>query len=115
MRSTRRSEGSTRQVNHQLPRPLPPAVLPEEDPLPGAEGEAAVQDGDSERGRGQRRTDVRRHVVGPFFGVGVERVTLGSQTGEPVFEIAARFGISVGNVVGSNIANIGLILAGMRG
>src|SRR6185369_3856314 len=82
-------EGLLPYVYQQFAGSRMPAVLPEVDPLPGAETEVAVQDGDGERGGGEGRLDVRGHVVRPFGSVGVEGIALGDEAVEPGLQVAA--------------------------
>ena len=70
-------------------------MFPEEDPLPGAEGQSARQDRDRERGRGHCCLDVSRHVIGSLGGVGVEGIAFRNQTGQPLLEIARHRGVCI--------------------
>src|SRR5262249_14057213 len=84
-----------RNVHQHLARAAPTAVLPEVDPLPGAEHQAAPDDRDREGDTGEGRLDVRGDVVGTFRRWRVGRVVLGQEALEPGLEIALRRGIGV--------------------
>lgn len=62
-------------------------MFPQKDPLPGSQCEVPIDNWNPERGAGQRRLDMRGHVIGTFRGVSVERVVLGYQSFEPVLEV----------------------------
>ncbi len=70
-------------------------MLPQVDALPSPKAESAVDDWDGERGRSEGRLDVRRHVVGSFRGVRINRIVLRDKPTQPGFEIATcgRIGI----------------------
>ena len=70
-------------------------MLPEIDPLPGAEGERAAGHGEGEVGIGQDRAHVRRHVVGPFVGVLEQAVAIGDEARHEGLEIAAHGRVGV--------------------
>lgn len=70
-------------------------VLPEEHALPGAEGAAASCHRDAQGGLGERRSDVRGHVVWPLGGVDEERVPVGNETLEESIEVSLNVGIGV--------------------
>src|SRR5687768_14812155 len=63
------------------------AVLEQVDRLPGAERELAALHRHGDRRRGDRRSDVPAHVVGPLVGVAVPRVGVGGLAGEPVLQV----------------------------
>ena len=71
------------------------AVFPEKDALPGSQVAAAAFDGDRERGQGQDRPDVRRHIIGAFAVVLKRRIAVGRQIGGELFQIAANGRIGV--------------------
>ena len=56
------------------------AVLPEVHALPCAEQKISVTEGNAELGGGERGLDMGGHVVGPFQGVGVERIIFRHQS-----------------------------------
>jgi hypothetical protein len=70
------------------------AVLEEVDALPGAEGGAAVEDGDREVDLGEDGFEVGRHVVGAF-GVVVVGAVLGDEAIEVGLDVAADGGVGV--------------------
>src|SRR5690606_33913868 len=70
-------------------------MLPEVDPLPGAEREATVSHGNVEAYRGERALDVRRHVIGPLVCMPEPRGVLGNELVEELLEILTRGGIGV--------------------
>ena len=63
--------------------------------LPGSERHASFHDGNPKLRQGQRRADVRRHIVGTFHGVAIEAVVLRHQPGEERVEIVDHVGIGV--------------------
>jgi hypothetical protein len=65
------------------------AVFPQVDALPGAQHELPVLKGNADLGRSQCRLDVGRHIICPLQGMGIERVSFGYQTIQPVFQIYA--------------------------
>jgi len=75
-------------VQHQLATVRRRAVLEQVDALPGAEHRPAAIDRDRELGLGERRLDVRGHVVRPFVLVPIGGA-LGDQAAEEGFEIGA--------------------------
>ena len=82
-------------MDDDLAAPALLPMLPQKDPLPGAEGEPPAEDRDAEGGGGEGRLDVRGHVVGSFDGVGEERVVRRHQPLEPGVEVAARGRVGV--------------------
>src|SRR5207247_167631 len=54
------------QMHHHTTRMRLSAVLPKKNSLPGAQSEVPVDDRDAQVHRGQRRADVRRHVIVAF-------------------------------------------------
>ena len=72
------------------------------DSLPCAQRKPSIHDRNGEVGLGERRADVRRHVVGTFHGVPIIRMMLRS---EPFEEVAQ---------IGDHI-RIGVLLNGERG
>lgn len=71
------------------------AVLPEEDALPGAQGAAAVGDGDTEGGLGEGGSDVRGHVVGALRCVNEERISIGDEARKESIEVTLDVGVGV--------------------
>ena len=71
------------------------AVLPEEDARPGAEAEAASDEGDDLGRAGERHLDVAGHVVGTFVGVCEVRIVFGHEAVDEAFQITARRRIRV--------------------
>ena len=67
-------------------------VLEQEDPLPGAELQPPIRDGDAELRLGQCALDVGRHVVGPFVIVAVERAILRHDPPQKRSEVAPNLG-----------------------
>ncbi len=65
------------------------AVFPNTNPLPTAQSEFSIQNGDSQQGRRHGRLDVGRHIVRPLIVVGEKRIALFHQPVEPVLQIAA--------------------------
>src|SRR5688572_8728832 len=63
------------------------AVLEQIDALPGAEREAAADQGDGELDLGQRGAEVGGHVVGPLVVMGVGVRILGRDAGEIGLEV----------------------------
>jgi len=59
-------------------------MLPEVDPLPGAEHQAALCDWNRKARRRQNRLDVGRHVVGALRSVRVQRIPFGDESIQPV-------------------------------
>ena len=84
------------------------AVFPKENPLPGSQGEFSFDDRDREGSRGQRSLDMRRHIVGAFGGMLVERVLLGDQPVHPLFQIAqdGRVGIFLNREAGRGMRDV---------
>ncbi len=71
------------------------AVLPEEDALPGAEAEAASDEGDDLGRAGERHFNVTRHVVGALIRVGKVRIVLRNEPIDEAFQITTRRRIRV--------------------
>lgn len=63
--------------------------------LPGSEEQPVATDGNIERRRGQRASDMGRHIVGSFALVPVKRVALRNQPGEEIVEIGKNIGIGI--------------------
>ncbi len=63
------------------------SMFEEIDALPGAEGESATVDGNTQIDAGKHSPNVRWHVVGAFEGVGVELGVLGHQSLEVSLDI----------------------------
>src|SRR2546421_182227 len=66
------------------------AMFPEINSLPGSERKLAATKWNGEVHRGQRRADVRRHVVIAFGGMDEMGIAIRDQTGEKVFQIPAH-------------------------
>ena len=62
-------------------------VLPAVDPLPCAQREASARERNRELDRGQRGTDMRRHVIGSLVAVPEEGIAIGHQASQEAFEI----------------------------
>jgi hypothetical protein len=71
------------------------AVLPEENPLPGAEQEASLRKRDRLAGAGQRHLDVTRHIVGSLERVLEVRVIRGHESVQPRLKVATRARVGV--------------------
>src|SRR5438105_11187943 len=82
-------------MHEQLALAAAATMLPQIDALPRAETELAVYRGNGKRGGGKRCLDMRRHVVGSFGIVPVERVALGDEAIEPALEILFRCRIGI--------------------
>src|SRR5687767_7222558 len=82
-------------VNNQLPPGTAPAVLPQVDALPGAERKPAARNWNGKRTAGQCGLDMRRHVVGTFGVVLVERIAFGDKALQPALEVALRRRVGV--------------------
>lgn len=75
---------------------MPPSpVLPQVQPLPGAEAELATDHGNLLRRPSHRAAQVRGHVVGPLEGMRVAAVALRREAGEPCLEVVTSGGIGV--------------------
>src|SRR6476646_5112231 len=84
-----------------------PPVLPEMDPLPGAEREPAMAERDRELGRREGGAHVGRHVVGAFVAMAKERVAVGNEAREEAVEIGAnvRVGVLLDHKAGRGVAD----------
>ena len=71
------------------------AMLPQVDALPLAQREATSGDRDGKMDAGQRRTNVRGHVVGALVAVTKEWIAVGYQAREEAIEILAHVGIGI--------------------
>jgi hypothetical protein len=71
------------------------AMLPEVDGLPGAEGGAAVEDGEGESRRGEGCADVGGHVVRAFGGVAVEAVAVRDEAIQEVLQVGEDLRVGV--------------------
>ena len=71
------------------------AMFPNINALPGAEGRLATNDGNAEVHRGQRRANVRRHVVLALARVLKQRVAIGNQPRKKSLQIAAHFRVGI--------------------
>lgn len=92
----RRAAGrSGEEGHHELALVRGGAHLPEEDPLPGTEQEPAAGEGDGELAADQDASAVRRHVVGPFDGVGVGRIAIGRPAPRQALEVGADVRVGV--------------------
>ncbi len=69
-------------------------MLVEIDPLPRAQGRPPCHDRQRERGRGQRRTYVGRHVVRPFRGMAKDGIAVRNEPAKEPFQI--RLDLRVG-------------------
>jgi hypothetical protein len=94
-------------VHRDLARVAAPAVLPQGDALPGAQGEPAVDDGDRELRRRERAAHMGRHVVHAFLAVQEERVAVAHQPGEEALEVVAhlRVGVLLHQQAGRGVAH----------
>ena len=70
-------------------------VLPEVDPLPSAQREAAAGERNRQLDRGQRGADMRGHVVGSFVAMPEQRVAIGYEASQEAFEISEHVGIGI--------------------
>src|SRR4051812_26912247 len=86
---------SGRDVQNQFPFAAAATMLPEVDSLPGAEREAALDDGNADGSLGERRLDVRRHVIRAFGVVLIERIAFRHEPIQPALEILLRRGIGI--------------------
>lgn len=93
-----RCASAAQHVNGQLARTALAPVLPEINSLPGAEQQSTVLKRQAELAGGEGRTDVGRHVVGPFIGVDV-----GAQVAPAAHRPDALFGHQ-GPQVGREVA-----------
>ncbi len=62
-------------------------MLVEIDPLPRAQGRPPVDDRERERGRGQRRAYVGRHVVRPLGGMTKDGIAVRNEPAQEPFQI----------------------------
>jgi len=69
-------------------------MLVEIDPLPRAQGRPPFDDRERERGRGQRRAYVGRHIVGPFRGMTKDGVAVRNEPAQEPLQI--RLDLRVG-------------------
>src|SRR5437868_4191617 len=83
-----------------------PTMLVKIDRLPDTEAHVAAVDGNRQRRLGERRSHVRRHVVGTFGGVYEERVSVLHETGEERLEVAqhVRIGVLLDQQAGRGVA-----------
>ena len=65
-------------------------VLPQVDALPCAQQQFTCLKWHAELGRGQGALDVSGHVIWPLQGVRVQRVVLGHQSIQPLFQVHPR-------------------------
>jgi hypothetical protein len=70
------------------------AMLEHINPLPGAQRQPALVQRNADRGLGQRRTDMRRHVVGPLGGVAEARPA-GRQPMKEIAQVLLHIGIGI--------------------
>lgn len=70
-------------------------MLPQVNALPLAEREATSGDRDRKMDAGQRRANVRGHVVRALVAVPEEWIAVGHETGEEAIQIPARVGICI--------------------
>ena len=71
------------------------AELAEVDALPGAEGEAAVGDGDGEAHAEERALGMGGHVVGTLHGVVIVGLSLPHEAVHDLAEVGAHVGIGI--------------------
>ena len=71
------------------------AVFKQVDPLPGAKGHFAMDDGNGEAGVGEGRADVGGHVVGAFQGVAIVLARFRDEALEEVAEVEGDVGVGV--------------------
>ena len=71
------------------------AVLEEEEALPGAEGHAAIDDGDDFAGAGEAHADVGGHVIWSLIGVDEVGGVFWDEVVEEGFEIGAGAGVRI--------------------
>lgn len=71
------------------------AMFPEVNPLPGAQGKVARDDGDAEVDGGQRGAHVGWHVILTFACVVEQRVAIGDQTREKTFQVTPDFRVGI--------------------
>ncbi len=83
------------------------AKLPQEDPLPCAELQAAAGNRNRKRNTGQCRFDVRWHVIIPFHHMGIVSHPLGGQMVEAAIQVCAyrRIRILIDHQSGRSMMN----------
>ena len=70
-------------------------MFPEINSLPGAQRQAAVHNGDGKINRGQRRTNMRRHVVVPLGCMNIKRIAIGNEPLEESLQIPLHVRVRV--------------------
>src|SRR5690606_3265650 len=98
---------SSAEVNDDATPVRGAAMLPQVDPLPGAEREPPVEYRDRERGGGEDRLDVGRHVVRPLRRMREVAVALRHEAVEPLLEVMARarIGVFLNGEAGGGVAD----------
>jgi hypothetical protein len=86
---------ATQQMQRHFAAMRARAVFPEIDALPRAEREAATGQRNRQLHGGQRRSDMRGHIVRPFIAMPVQRIAIDDQPREESIEIAANIGVGV--------------------
>jgi hypothetical protein len=88
-----------------LPATRRAPMLEQINPLPGPQGELALQDWNCELHAGQRRADVRRHVIGAFIHVPISPRLLRRQAVEKRLQIGAnvRRGVLLNELSGGGV------------
>lgn len=71
------------------------AVFEEVDALPGAEGEAVLEDGDDFAGAGEGHADVAWHVIRAFAGVGEPGGAFRDEAVEEFLEVVPGVGVGI--------------------
>ncbi len=70
-------------------------MLPQEDPLPGAEVGPTITNRDRQGVRGHDRPNVRRHIVGPLGRVAKNGISVDNQPPEVAFQVTPNTRIGV--------------------
>ncbi len=70
-------------------------MLVEIDPLPRAQGRPPFDDRERERGRGQRRAYVGRHVVGPLGGMTKDGIAVRNEPAQEPLQIRPDLRVGV--------------------
>ena len=71
------------------------AVFPEVNALPRAKGKPAAHNRNGKIDGGERRPNVRRHIVLSFRGMNKQRVTVRHQPGEKAFQVAPHVRVGI--------------------
>src|SRR5436190_6685911 len=81
---------------HNNPAPMGMgAVFPQINPLPGAERQFSTRNRNRDVYGGQRRPNVRGHIIFTFLGVFENRIPVRDEPRKKAFEIAPHFRISI--------------------